>query len=472
MNIIFKTLLLFIGLGSVSSVFAQEKEIEIQQYDIQLVYNADKNQLDVKLEIDVLRNTEKPAFAVLLNGSSIIKHINFDKQVAQFSQNPSNNTITIYIPKEYIKQKKSRVSFDYFIPLNKDFIQNDILFLSSENNWCPLLPSVNAGLKLSVTAPAGYQVLVQGSKSEAQKESSGMSTSHYQQTATDMSFPIMIGKQANKNSIVTEVGETKISFSFASIDSASVKKIMEITEKTFEFYQTFLGKYPFLQLNFIEIPGEDVRPRVQGNTIFFTKSFKNAVHNFEEITASQWWGDGVRFSPSSKGYCFLSSSIKDFFTLYQLFKDKPKEEFEAEISKLLDQYNSQNNPTEEKPLTDVFSMREENSQTVVHLKGVVVTYYMTVILGDDIWKDFFRDLYQSYNGKILTYEKFVEMVQNYDNVEGYLFNQINNWLTTTGTPAPPIVSESSPEEEEIQTESEDENEPIEIIIKGGDEDTE
>jgi len=68
---------------------------------------------------------------------------------------------------------------------------------------------------------------------------------------------------------------------------------------------------------------------------------------------------------------------------------------------------------------------------VIYQKGPLVVNKLRNLMGDDAWKFFILEIYNTYYGKFLTYDGFIEILSNYDS-DGKIRNELNKWLSETG----------------------------------------
>lgn len=85
------------------------------------------------------------------------------------------------------------------------------------------------------------------------------------------------------------------------------------------------------------------------------------------------------------------------------------------------------------PIIDIDFPNTKEKGLVIYAKGPYILSKLETAMGKTTWMDFIHNLYYSYQGKILSYEKFKEMLSHYDK-NGRVLIDFNKMMSEKGLP--------------------------------------
>jgi hypothetical protein len=149
--------------------------------------------------------------------------------------------------------------------------------------------------------------------------------------------------------------------------------------------------------------------------------------------AQQWIGAGVFAKYGSPGFWFLSLSLPHYLRLMYLLQSQGEEFFQQTLKESLDKYKEFAGKENDIPIINIDSPNSREKGLILYGKGPFVLSKIHNAMGDENWLSFLQSLYESFRGKILTYDEFEKQISRYDE-DGSILVLLKNLISKKGMP--------------------------------------
>jgi hypothetical protein len=225
-----------------------------------------------------------------------------------------------------------------------------------------------------------------------------------------------------------------VDFYHLSIDSINALKILDKTRKVVNYFKSTLGAYPYKKLTIIEIPDFSGINTCSGLLMTGTYSLEMIEKGYDLINltiAQQWFGAGVFGRFGEKGFFFIALSLPHYLRLMFIREDQGEEVFNKSLMDPLIKYKEFAGKENDIPIIDVDLPNTKEKGLILYAKGPFVLSKIEKDLGRKKWLSFLGDLYQTFRGKILTYDEFKKYLAKYDE-NGHTLTLLNHLMTGKG----------------------------------------
>jgi len=429
--------IIFICLISFSTIFqsiyCQSLTYDIVSYKIATNYNLSEKSIDVKAFLEIEKTVDSNNLKILLSPFASLKSVTINNSLAEVSRPSSkNDTLLLVIPEQCKKSEKINISFEYILPADS-FSFDSIIYLRRYNHWYPVQYDDNASMELDVKLPKNYSAFAVGDvnvKIDSNKKVYKYVHNNF------FYYTLMIVKSEIYDTITRSIDNININFHFVSNDTVVNNKIINKFCNSFSFYNKYFGTYPNKQLTIVEFPFQGAQFVKSLSTLIimgspFIEYFKMGYSDWppHEI-AHQWWGAGMYINSKTVCHLFLEESFTEYFSLLYIENTLGEESFRNQLANHLKLYREIENKNE-KPIIDIKTVSNKEDGYVISQKGPLVVNKLRNLMGDDAWKFFILEVYNTYYGKFLTYDGFIKILSNYDS-DGKIRNELNKWLSETG----------------------------------------
>ncbi len=269
------------------------------------------------------------------------------------------------------------------------------------HNWLPCVddPADKASVDIIVTAPAHYEVVANGIKTEEKLIANNNKLTHWQETAQLPTKVVVIGvADFAIDQPGTVNGIPVYSYVFPQ-DKTNGFKNYAIAKEILPFFIKQVGPYPYKKL-----------ANVQSKTIFGGMENAGAIFYFENSAnddgieelmaheiAHQWFGDSA--SEKTWANLWLSEGFATYMTNYYLEskygQDTLKKRLIAQRTKILNFEKQRLTPVVDTTVkSDYMQLLNANS----YEKGGWVLHMLRRRLGDDVFFKGIRSYYEKYKG--------------------------------------------------------------------------
>ena len=149
--------------------------------------------------------------------------------------------------------------------------------------------------------------------------------------------------------------------------------------------------------------------------------------------AQQWIGASVFAKYGSPGFWFLSLSLPHYLRLMYLHKTQGEESFQESLNEPLTKYKEFSGKENDIPIINVDSPNSREKGLILYGKGPFVINKIYKAMGDEKWLSFLQNLYNSFRGKILTYDEFEDQISSYDE-NGIILALLKKLISQKGMP--------------------------------------
>ena len=232
-----------------------------------------------------------------------------------------------------------------------------------------------------------------------------------------MSGPAMV---AGKYNTITEKSGPRVVHvsSYANKQPRAAKTLAKLALGFMEFYEPFLGKYPFSEINIIEInslgfgqapPGviyitrEAFEPRTDQSTRAYSEGINARIAH--EV-AHAWWGHVARLSTPEDQW--ISEAVAEYYSAVAMGALKSPREFDTALSHWLRGANDVgSNGTVYLGNFTTGDKSYRNRHRLLYQKGPVVLHALRQEVGDDPFFTILKSFIRSFPGKPARTKDFI-----------------------------------------------------------------
>lgn len=400
--------LLFILFGC--SVNCQGRNIDLSSYNFEVSYQKLSQMLSVNLicSFRVLSSTDSIVF--VFSNNSKIKSIKLRERSGWKNVGYRFNTSDSLIVYSTIKLDTAFVyelKFDYLFPTGR--FNDTMLMVDRGDRWYPLIMDQIVPFKLYCHVSKGLSVISAGNLVTEQSQGDN-DLFVWESKMAVFKLPLIIYNPSRYTESVLNKGKQKICLFTMGRDSLGVSTVLRITYNAMNYFDSSLGDYSYKNLTLLEVndfPGIDI---ASGLLTIGTESLKEIEGGFDDIlllsVAEQWFGACVFGEYGAPGFFFFNISLPHYLRLMYVRHSRGKEIFNKSIMRSFDSYKPIAGTDVDVPLLDIQPSINRNKGLILFGKGPYILSKLENEIGTTEWLKFLRDLYSSYQGKILTYRDF------------------------------------------------------------------
>ncbi len=416
--------------------FCRTSSVEVTSYDIRVKFDSLKSQLRVFAEVELQKPEASRKFEMLLSSDVRINSIK-SKMNHDWIQIPSSfegkDTLLLVVPPELASNKKLTIDFEYTLSLDES---KEVMTLFRGHRWYPLILDQIAPFKLTTEVPHGFGVFSAGELVQ-EKGFKEFSQFVWESKIPVFKLPLIIAKSDLYEETIEDVDGKKVYLYSSTIDEETKKKVISEAGRTLQFYDKFIGEYPYNRLTLVEVSelqGANIASAfvMFGSTSFaqFKKGYYESLHL---SIATQWIAAGVFFKLFGKGFWFFQLSLPHYLRLMYLERAKGKEAFVKGLQRGLDAYKEIVGTKNDVAILDVDFPNTKEKSRVIYGKGPYIIDKLRKRMGDENWKKFLQGIYKDFKGRILDYNRFISYLFRYDQ-DGTCVSRLEKMLSEKGLP--------------------------------------
>ncbi len=291
-----------------------------------------------------------------------------------------------------------------------------------------------ARVKISAKIPGEFKMFSTGDLIKFHPKS-GFSEFIWETNIPVFKIPFVLIKSDLYNKINRKCEDKEIYFYFLADDPDANEKIINEVCHTFQYYNTSIAPYHHNRLTFIEMSnfqGSNICTSLILTGSNFIDQFKKGYYKGLHLPiAAQWFGAGVFGKFNDKGFWFFSLSLPHYLRLLYIKHSDNTDAFLKELEKPYHVYKKIAGTDKDIAIIDMTRINTREKGLVVYGKGPFVLDLLKKEMGDIKWKNFIRELYLNYLGKILTYDIFKNNLKKYDK-SGNLILKFDKMMTEKG----------------------------------------
>ena len=413
-----------------SPVISQISTTTVHHYDINIKFNVKTEIIKIDLICEIQKRDNLPEIKFLLNDESEISSIKINKKNNWSDVQYKFNKDSLIINSGQDSQTGQilKLKFVYSFPAGKF---NDTVFaIDRGERWYPLIMDQIASFKLTCEVPAFCKVLSAGNLISLKNIGDAASFT-WESKFPVFKLPLIIfNPEKYKN---TE--NNYVNFYYSSLEPIKANKIMEKVTSVISYFGKTVAPYPYKKLNLFEIKDFPGINTGSGLLMIGTQSLMMFGKGYEEgiilTVAQQWFGAGVFAKFGQRGFFFLSLSLPHYLRLMYIRHSEGEDKFENKLNGMINDYKKFAGRENDIPVVDVDFPNTKEKGKILYDKGPWVLSKIDSLAGNSKWTKFIRNLYNSYHGKILTYNNFINILSNYIKNKNDI-NTVKKLLTEKG----------------------------------------
>ena len=303
-------------------------------------------------------------------------------------------------PKDNVLELRYRATIDYALDSNQaeytrgfretpGLIGSEGIYLAGSTFWYPYFNEELIEFRLSSNTPDGWHLISQGD---------GTSRGTQGGAEWDSAGPVdeiyLVGGPLERTA--DQHGAVTAEVYLHKEDTGLSQRYLDATAQYIEMYEKLIGPYPYKKFALVENFWETgygmpsftlLGPRIIRFPFILTSSYPHEIlHN--------WWGNSVFVDYASGNWCEgLTAYMAD-----HLLQEQRQQAHEFRRS-TLQRYRNFVSSSRDFPLTDFRSRHDAATEAVGYGKTLMGFHMLRMKLGDDVFRDGMRKLYQQQRGK-------------------------------------------------------------------------
>ena len=405
-------LALVILLFTSSSAHAQD--FIITSYDINTKFSGKPAAVDVSLTCNFNVNNNLNGMQFIFGSECILRdasYINGGGRTEIPYKFDGKDSLMLTTGGNFLPGNDYSLKFNYSFPAGT--FNDTILILDRGHRWYPLIMDQIVPYKLTSEVPNGFSVLSAGDLVETNRGSE-KSVFVWESKMPVFKIPLIV---INTNAF-KKTSNDICDFFYLGIDSMQADGILNETGKILKYFENNLGAYPHKKLTLCEV--KDF-PGINTGSGLLTVGFQTLEYMAKGYTdmliltiAQQWFGAGVFAKYGDKGFSFLNISLPNFLELMYIRSERGDDAYNDQLKNLREEYWKIKDGQYDLPVIDVDFPNTMEKGKILYAKGPLLLSRLEKELGRDNWLSLLKDIYNSFRGKILTYNNFIEFIAKYD----------------------------------------------------------
>ncbi len=419
-----------------SNTECQSPGIKISSYDIQASFFKSSSAINISLICNFRNEDNSDSMLVIFNDKCSINSIKLEKankwQTVHY-RFIGKDSLSVKLNENSEITKNQKLKFVYSFP-SGEF--NDTVFITGRGDrWYPLIMDQIVPFDLKCKVPKGMKVLSAGNLID--KKIQGDTDLYFWKSEPVFKLPLIIFNPLRYKESKLESENNKVIFYTFPEDTIDTSSIMQQTAEAIDYFSSILGKYPYKYITLFEVDNFNGVDIGSGLLMVGKQSLKALQKGYTDLLlmplAAQWFGAGVFAKYIEPGFFFLNISLPHYLRLMYIRHSQGVEAFNKALLDPLKKYEEFAGKENDLPVIDVDFPNTGEKGLLIYAKAPYILSIIETELGSVTWLDFISDLYNSYRGKILTYEKFKETLSHYDK-NGKILISFNKMMSGKGLP--------------------------------------
>lgn len=434
-----KTLILLFWLGIVfnQTILCQTSFVNINSYASDAKSTLNSENLDITLLCQIQPSNSLTEVQFIFSSESNInsvKYLKDDNWINIPYQFNGKDSLLLFFESGILPDNKYDLRFEYSFPTN--FFKDSLGIIDRGHRWYPLILDQVAPFKLTCNVPKGFHVLSAGDLISVQ-ENEVNKTFVWESKSAVFKLPLIIFNQTKFKEVEYDSLGINIDFFYWNADSLEASMIIKEAANSMKFYFEHIGNYPYKKLTLFEVTQWEGVNTGSGLIMIGTQSLEMMKQKYFEslnlTIAQQWIGAGVFAKYGSPGFWFLSISLPHYLRLMYLRQTQGEETFLKSMSEPLEKYREFAEKENDIPIINIDSPNSREKSLVLYGKGPYILSKIHRAMGDEKWLSFLQNLYESFRGKILTYDEFENQISRYDE-DGIILALLKKLISEKGMP--------------------------------------
>jgi hypothetical protein len=402
-----KTTILLFGICFVLSQICQAQSggFIINSYNIKTKIVKNIDSVDVNLICRAKAGEDRKNLQFVFSSDAKINSINYQKGnewiPVSFVLN-GRDSLLLVTEGIFSRGNDYSIRFEYKYPVSK--LNDTLLMLDRGHRWYPLIMDQIVPFNLTCEIPAGYKALSAGNLVNQSKGEKNIVT--WESKVPVFKIPLIIFNPDK----FKKCSEKAADFYYYNPDTIKVKEALEKVSSIMKYYDLIYGDYMADRLTLIEVkefPGVNI---CSGLLMVGTQSLDAIINGYDDMlilpVAQQWFGAGVYAKYGDKGFPFLSISLPHFVKLIYIRLFQGNETFIKSISESLESYKKIIGTEKDIPLNEITTPITQEKGLLLYAKGPYILSKVEEEMGRMQFESFLKLLYETFKGKILTYNDF------------------------------------------------------------------
>ena len=422
-------------------VFGGQTGVDIQSYHITMKVEPENDLLRLSVTMELTKSDNLDEFMVLFTSFANIQSIKAKDRatdggwVNMLYRAIDGDTVFLGVHHELLYSTDISVQFEYVLAFGDI---SDRLALYREHRWYPMILGDIAIYEFSADLPDDYIFISTGEPVEtnnwSQDDNSKVNTK-----VPVSKFPVVIARKGLyvKYEVEDEFTGRSLILYTLSLNDEGQGILGSIVAGLFEYLHDLYGEYRHQNLVLLEnheIKGVDVS---SGMIMFGNHVIENLQKGQPQMlhtaVAQQWFGSGAFAEIKGKGYCFFTISLPQYLSMLYLRDAEDEAAFEREVNSALSQYKPLAGTDADIPVIDITELHSRQKARIIYGKGPYILDQLRRGLGDKDFVDFISRLYGEFNGRVMTYDGFMNALRKADRSKS-IAGRVRLMLSTTGMP--------------------------------------
>ena len=432
-------LLILLNIGYCPGFLSQTSDVSVNSYNIEARLNLNSANIDITTICQIQTPDSLSVIQFIFNSETNIHSIEYLEEDNQFNVpyefNGKDSLLLHFINNRLLPNKNYKLRFQYSFPINLDI--DSLILIDRGHRWYPLIIDQIEAFKLTCSVPKGYCVLAAGDLLSVNNYKDSSSFIWVSQSAVFKMPLIIFNKSKVKKTEFDSLG-IGIDFYYFNADSIEAMSIIKEAANCINYCSKNIGIYSYKRLTLFEVTRWEGINTASGLIMIGSRSLEEMIKQkyYETLNltiAQQWIGAGLFAKYGERGFWFLALSLPHYLRLMYLRETKGEEAFQESLREPLAKYREFAGKENDFPIINVDSPNSKEKGLILYGKGPFVVSKINKAMGDEKWLLFLQNLYNSFRGKILTYDNFEKYISKYD-VNGNILTLLKQLITQKGMP--------------------------------------
>ena len=419
------------------TILSQTSTVNVNSYDIAATLTLNSENLYITLFCQIQPSVSFSEVRFIFSSESklhSVKYLKDNNWVNIPYQFNGKDSLLLLFENAILPHSKYDLRFEYSYPTS--WHKDSLVMIDRGHRWYPLIIDQVAPFKLACDVPEGFHVLAAGDLISV-KDKKDNTTFIWESKSAVFKLPLIIFDRSRYKEFEYDSLGINIHFFYLNADSLEASRVIKEAANSMKFYSEHISIYPYKKLTLFEVTQWEGINTGSGLIMIGTQSLEMMKQKYFEslnlTIAQQWIGAGVFAKYGSPGFWFLSLSLPHYLRLMYLCQTQGEETFLKSMSESLEKYREFAGKENDIPIINIDSPNSREKSLVLYGKGPYILSKIHRAMGDEKWLSFLQNLYESFRGKILTYDKFENQISGYDE-DGSILALLKKLISEKGMP--------------------------------------
>jgi hypothetical protein len=432
----FTLIAILLTLALTAPILAQDP-VQISGYVIDFRLDVPSGRILVAADLQIEKTTAVDSFVLLLTERAVIESISAESKGKSQIVGQTYiglDSLQLTLPTELKSATELTLKFEYNIEIPE--WGGSLMMLGRNHHWYPMLLDQIATVQLKTAAYTTFEIYSAGDLISKSVEGD-WEFREYQTRIPVFKIPLVISRTGHLQAMSDTTGKIDLFLHTTAARAGIRQALLKQTAEFLAYYENLLGPYHHQGLTMIEVGGFSGVEIGTGLLLIGSGALdqyeRGNISMLSLVVANQWLGAGVFPRYGSQGFWFLTLSLPHYLRIMNLEDEVGGLALAQELKTLQGVFQPLAGTASEITILEVDKPDSDVKAKLIYAKGPLVVDKLRAKLGDKVWRTFLRQLYQQYQGKILSLDSFTKLLGKHD-TSGEAVKLMQRLLTSKGMP--------------------------------------